>query len=205
MALLFCSGCAGLKEAVGVQKLNVPPEFQQKVQLTVSEEYEMRQAPRSGYDVGDLQSFHSQHILPVIVEDAFKEMFPQVELVKKKDAQIDTQPPDVPAIFEVRIVDLAHDISNEADSYRSYAILAVALKSPKGKVFWQRAFRGNGYAQADPQFSTGLGPQDAVLDAVRNAVDQMQRGILSSPEVLNQLRYYKKIIQARRRTDVPSA
>lgn len=201
--LLFSSGCADLKEAVGVKNLEVPPEFKQKIQLDVSEEYEMRQALRSGYDVGDLQSFHTQHVLPVIVKDAFAEMFSEVEMVKQ-GAQIQTRPPDVPAVFEVKIVDLAHDIYNEADSYRSYVILAVALKSPKGNVFWQKAFRGDGYVQVDPQFSTGLGPQDAIVDAIRNALEQMQKEIISSPEVLTQLRYYKKLTEARRPTDAPS-
>ena len=185
----------------GPQKLNAPPEFNQKIILDVSDEYQMFQAPRSGYDVGDLQAFHSQHTLPVVIEDAFKELFGQVELAQK-GPEIETGRPDVPAIFEVRILDLANDIYNQADSYRGEATLAVAMKSPRGQIFWQKAFRGSGYVRVDPQFSTGLGPQDAVLDAMRDAIDQMQKAIVASPEVRNQLKYYQGIELARREKEV---
>ena len=108
----------------------------------------------------------------------------------------------MPAVFEVRIVDLANDIYNEADSYRGEVTLAVAMKSPRGEIFWQKAFRGEGYVDVDPQFSTGLGPQDAVLDAMRDALDQMKKAILASPEVRNQLKYYRQIELARREKEV---
>ena len=191
--ILLLGGCA----AVGFQKLPAPPEFNQKIILEVSDEYQMYQAPRSTYDVGDLQSFHTQHTLPVVIEDAFKEMFGEVALAEK-GAKIETSAPDVPAVFEVRIIDLAHDNYNEADTYRSELTLAVAMKSPRGDVFWQQAFRGQGFVRVDPQFSTGLGPQDAVVDAMRDAINQMQKAIISSGEIRAQMKYYQSIEQAKR-------
>ena len=64
--LYVLSSCATLSS-----KLAAPPEFNQKVLLEVGEDYELHQAPRSGYDAGDLQSFHTQHTLPIVVEDTF--------------------------------------------------------------------------------------------------------------------------------------
>ena len=190
------SGCASLGGP-----LDVPPEFQQKIQLMVDDSYQMYQAPRSGYDVGDLQNFHSQHTLPILVEESFKEMFSQVEMIKG-EAGIEAGAPDVPAIFEVRLADLANDIYNEADSYRAQATLAVAMKSPGGKVFWQEAFRGEGYVNVDPQFSNQMGPQDAVVAAVNDAIGQMQDAIIHSPAVRAQMKYYKASDEARREKEV---
>ncbi len=192
---LFLSGCA-----TGAH-FNTGPEYNQKVLLMVDDSYQQFQATRSQYDVGDLQSFHSQHSFPIVVEGAFEELFGQVEMIKS-EAGIEIDSPDVPAVFEVRMLDLANDIYNEADSYRAQTVIAVAMKSPKGTIFWQKAFRGSGYVQVDPQFSDGLGPQDAVLDAVADAIDQMQEAIANSPEVQNQLKFYSASDQARRQTEL---
>lgn len=197
-ATLLLTSCAALTGS----NIQPPPEFNQKVGLIVDSDYEMYQATRSGYDVGDLQSFHTQHTLPIVVEERLEELFGEVEMYKNR-AGIETQMPDVPAVFEVRMIDLAHDVTFEgADTYRAETTLAVAMKSPRGKIFWQKAFRGDGWVNIDPQFSTGLGPQDAVLDAVHDALDQMQRAILNSPEVRNQLRHYEEIEEARRAREV---
>jgi hypothetical protein len=190
------SGCAALSG-----KLNVPPEYKQKVILEVSDSQQMFQAPRSGYDPGDLQSFQSQHTFPLDVEDAFKEIFGQVEVVKP-DAKIDMQAPDVPAVFEVKMLDLANDIYMEATSYRAQVVIAIAMKSPQGNIFWQKSFRGEGYITADPQFSSGLGPQDAVLDAVRDALGQMKKAIVDSPQVRHQMKYYQAIEKARKEKEI---
>lgn len=197
-------GCADLEKAVGVNALNVPPELRQSsVILQVADDPQMTQAPRSSYDIGDLQNFQSQHTLPVLVEGAFQEIFGKVDLKETlPEAGIETGSPNVPAIFEVRLLDLSSDIYMEgADSYRSQCMLAIAMKSPKGNIFWQKAFRGEGYVKVDPQWSTGLGPQDAVIDAVRDAITQMQQSIVSSPEVLNQIRYYQASTAAAQKTD----
>lgn len=191
LCLIMLAGCAATSSLVR------GPEFDQKVVLMVPGDYQLFQATRSGYDVGDLQSFHSQHTFPILIEDAFKEIFGSVEVVQE-GANLEMLPPEVPAVFEVRMLDLANDIYNEADSYRAVTTLAVAMKSPRGHIFWQKAFRGDGYVVVDPQYSTGLGPQDAVIDAVRSAIDQMQEAIVKSPEVSNQLKYYAQIDQARR-------
>jgi hypothetical protein len=199
--LFILSGCAGTDKLLGTEKRTVPPEFNQKVFLEVSDEYEMYQAPRSRYDIGDLQAFHSQHTLPSVIEGAFKEIFSQAQLVDSK-AKIEMEQPNVPAIFEVRILDLAYDIYNEATTYRSQVVLGVAMKSPRGNIFWQQSFRGEGYTKVDPQFSTGLGPEQAILDGMRDAIAQMQNAILSSPQVRNQLKYYLDIERARREKEV---
>lgn len=196
-ALFF--GCA----ALGMTQREVPPEFNQKVILEVSDMYVQHQAPRSGYDISDLQSFHTQHTLPVVVEEAFKEMFADVE-VREAEEGIEMGAPEVPAIFEVKLADLAHDYYMEADNYRAEATLAVAMKSPDGHIFWQKAFRGEGYVQVDPQFSTGMGPQDAVVDAVRDALSQMQDAIIESPQVRLQMKHYLASDAARRQTDTSS-
>lgn len=198
--IFFAAGCAAAEGLLG-GKLEVPPEFDQKIILDVSDRAGSHQAQRSGYDSGDLQSFHTQHTLPITIEGAFKEMFGQVELLEG-DAKVDMAAPDVPAIFEVRIIDIANDIYTEASTYRGEITLAVAMKSPRDQIFWQKAFRGSGYVQVDPQFSTGLGPQDAVVDALRDAIDQMQKAIIASPEVRAQLRHYMEIDQARRAREV---
>ena len=202
LAGITLTGCASTEKLLGMEKLQTPPEFNQKIVLEVSDDYEMFQAPRSKPDMGDLQAFHSQHTLPIVIEDAFKEMFGQVEPVKPGQMKIEPGAPDVPAVFEVRILDLAHDIYNEATTYRSYVILGVAMKSPRGNIFWQQAFRGEGYAKVDPQFSTGMGPEEAILDAMRDAIDQMQKAIIASPEVRTQLQHYQKIEIARREKEV---
>lgn len=198
--LLLLAGCAA-GSAFSDRPSNIPPEFNQKIELEVSDEYKMYQAPRSGYDVGDLQAFHTQHTLPILMEDAFREMFSEVKL-REKGAAIESGTPEVPAVFEARIIDLAHDIETGADNYRAEVTLAVAMKSPRGNIFWQQAFRGDGYAETDPQFSTKLGPQDAVVDAVRDALEQMQDAILKSPQVRTQLRHYLSIEAARREKEV---
>ncbi|MBI3317339.1 MAG: hypothetical protein HYZ85_04975 [Candidatus Omnitrophica bacterium] len=201
--LMVCvlSGCASTQELLGTGKLKVPPEFHQKIILEVPDDYEMYQAPQSTYDVGDLQSFHVQHTFPVILEDAFREMFDEVE-VREKSPHIETEAPEVPAVFEVRIMDVANDIFNEAETYRGQLTLAVAMKSPSGHIFWQKAFRGDGFVQVDPQFGTGLGPNDALVDALRNAVNQMQDAIINSPEVRLQMKYYLDIQKARQEKEV---
>ncbi len=198
---LSLTGCA----ALGGAPLEVPPEFHQKVMLNVSENYTQHQATRSTYDVGDLQSFHTQHTLPVVIEDAFKDMFDQVEMIEG-EAGLEMGSPDVPAIFEVRILDLANDIYNESQDYRAEVTLAVAMRSPTSdQIFWQQAFRGDGYVKVDPQFQTGLGPQDAVLDAMRDAIDQMQKAIIGSPQVRLQMQHYQEIHEARKQTDTASS
>lgn len=200
--ILGLSGCSSTSELLGTGKREVPPEFNQKIILEVSDNPEMYQAPRSQYDIGDLQSFHVQHTLPVVIEDAFREIFGQVEVQEAEEAQIETQAADVPAVFEVRILDVANDISNEAETYRGELTLAVAMKSPSGHIFWQKAFRGDGFVQVDSQYGTGLGPQDALVDALRNAVDQMQDAIIQSPEVRLQMKYYMDIQKARKEKEV---
>lgn len=197
---ILLTGCA----AMGFKALEVPPEYNQKVLLMVGDEYRQHQATRSGYDVGDIQAFHTQHTLPVVVEDAFKEVFPQVEIIEG-EAGLEMGEPDVPAVFEVRMIDVANDIYNEADSYRAEVTLAVAMKSPGGHIFWQKAFRGEGYTQTDPQFSTGLGPQDAVIDAVHDALGQMQDALIAAPEVRIQMQHYQASHEAAQPTDQPSA
>lgn len=199
--VLGFNGCASIGEGLGFRKLEVPPEFNQKVILEVSDEYKQHQATRSGYDVGDLQSFHTQQVLPEVVEDSFKEMFGQVEMAQP-GPQVEMDAPDVPAVFEVKILDLANDIYDQGENYRGQVTLGVAMKSPTGEIFWQQAFRGEGYVRVDPQFSNGLGPQDAVLDAMSDALNQMQDAIVASPEVLNQMRYYKGSAEARKQKEV---
>lgn len=196
LGLFVLAGCAG----AGPHKLNPGPEFNQKVQLYVSDNYQNFQAARNSFDVGDLQAFHSQQTFPILVEDAFKEIFGQVELLKGEPG-IETAPPAVPAVFEVQMIDMSHDVYMEADSYRAEVTVAVAMKSPRGEIFWQQAFRGEGHVAVDPQFSTGLGPQDAIVDAVGDALSQMQEAILKSPEVKNQLKYYTSIEEARLKTE----
>ena len=201
LLILGSSGCATVSEGLGFKHLEVPPEFNQKVLLEVSDEYKQHQATRSGYDVGDLQAFHTQQVLPETIQDSFKEMFGKVELAQP-GAKVEMDVPDVPAIFEVKIVDLANDIYDQGENYRGQVTLAVAMKSPSGEIFWQKAFRGDGYVRVDPQFSNGLGPQDAVIDAMRDALDQMQKAIVKSPEVLNQMKYYKGSAEARKQKEV---
>ena len=169
------------------KKKEVPREYQQKVLLFVSDEYHMHQAPLSKYDIGDLQSFHTQHTLPITVEGAFKEIFPQAEMFESKQG-IDVAAPDVPAIFEVRLVDLANDVYNEATDYRSELTIAIAMKTPDDEILWEGVFEGSGYAKADPQFGTQTGPDEAVVDALRDALDQMQQALLNEPEIREHLR-----------------
>lgn len=198
LILMLLGGCA---TALG-GRLATPPEFNQNVQLMVSDDYQMYQAPKSGYDVGDLQNFHSQHTFPILVQDVFRQTFGGVEMLKGEPA-IESGEPEVPAVFEVRMVDLANDTYNEADSYRALTTIAVAMKSPaSGKIFWQQAFRGEGYVNVDPQFSNGLGPQDAVVAAVNDALDQMQKAIIESPAVRGQMKYYQGVNQARKEKEV---
>jgi len=194
--MFLLAGCASLQSALGDPPLNVPPEFDQEIILDVSDDIEMFQAPRSIYDPGDLQNFQTQHTLPILVEAAFQEMFGKVT-VRDSEVGIQTGRPDVPAIFEVELLDVANDIYMEADNYRGEVVLAVAMKSPRGHIFWQKAFRGKGYATVDPQWGSHLGPQDALADAMHNALDQMQQAIVHSPEVRQQMRYYKQAEKAR--------
>lgn len=201
MAALAASGCSTMESALGGGSLDTPPEFNQEIILDASDQVEMFQAPRSTYDPGDLQNFHTQHTFPVLVEDAFKELFGKVTLHEKKEADIQAAPPDVPAIFEAKLIDVANDIYMEADNYRGEVTIAVAMKSPQGTIFWQEAFRGQGFAYADPQHGSHLGPQDALVDAVWDALHQMQKAIISSPQVRQQMRYYKQIDDARRQQE----
>ena len=190
LGLLFFGGCSSSASFLS-DRPAAPPEFkQQKILLDVSDQYEPYQSTRSRYDVGDLQAFHTQHTLPVLVEDAFTQIFEKVERVKE-GAKIETPQAGLPPTFEVRIIDVANDIYNEADTYRGELTLAVALKDSEGNILWQKAFRGEGYINVDPQFSTGLGPQDALAEAMRDALSQMQKEIVSSPEVLENLRQYQ--------------
>lgn len=194
LPVLLFAGCATLSGP------KPGPEFSQKVMLMVSDDYQMYQAPQSTYDVGDLQSFHSQHTFPILAQDTFRSIFSEIQVVKN-EAGIEAGEPEVPAIFEVHMVDLANDIYNEADTYRAHTTIAVAMKSSGGEVFWQQAFRGEGWVNVDPQFSTGLGPQDAVVAAVNDALEQMRTAIITSPQVQNQLKYYNAIRQARGETE----
>jgi hypothetical protein len=139
-----------------------------------------------------------------VIEDAFKEIFAEVEM-KEEGPQIETEVPDVPAIFEVKIIDILNDNTNQAaQSYRGEVTLAVAMKSPRGNVFWQQAFRGEGYVQVNPAFPESTGPNDAVTDAMRDAIGQMQDAIIASPQVRLQLQHYQEIDRARREREVQS-
>ncbi|MSR77279.1 MAG: hypothetical protein EXS63_03490 [Candidatus Omnitrophica bacterium] len=200
---LLLTGCASTESLLGTHKLVTPPEFQQKVLLHVSDEYHMHQAPLSGYDVGDLANFHAQHTLPVVVEDAFREIFGEVKTFEEGTPQIETERSDSPAIFEVKMIDAANDTAfRSADEYRGEVTLAVAMKSPREHIFWQKAFLGKGYVKVNNEFGTNLGPQDALTDAMHHAVEQMQDAIIASPEVRNQLKYYKVIDEARKKQEV---
>ncbi len=192
---------AGAFLGFGGGKPKAPPEFNQKVLLEVSDEPQPHQAQRSGYDIGDLQSFHSQHVFPELVEDSLKDIFGKIERVPE-GADIETQAPDVPAIFEVRLIDFAHDYFDGGKDYRAQATIAVAMKSPRGQIFWQQSFRGEGYVKPDNQFGQNLGPDEAANDAIHDAINQMQEAILKSPEVLNQMRYYRSIEKARQEKEV---
>lgn len=187
---LVLTGCASSLA------LNTGPEFNQKVLLMVDDDYRAYQATRSGYDSGDLQNFHSQHTFAYTVQDAFREIFGEVQVVKS-EAGVEMGLSDVPALFEVRMIDLANDIYTESETYRAVTTIAVAMKSPTGRIFWQQAFRGDGHVYVDPQFSTGLGPNDAVVAAVGDAITQMQEAIVRSPDVRNHLKYYKDVKAAR--------
>ncbi|MBN1687522.1 MAG: hypothetical protein JW893_00320 [Candidatus Omnitrophica bacterium] len=202
VSLAVLTGCASAHELLGIHSLDIPPEFNQKIVLIVDDSYYMHQAPASGYDVGDLQSFHTQHTLPIVIEDAFREMFGDVKRLKK-GANIETQAPDVPAIFEVRIIDVANDRTIEfVETYRAEVTLAVAMRSPRDNIFWQKAFRGDGFVQVNNSFSTNLGPDQALQDAMRDAIEKMQKGITTSPEVAAQMKYYQDIEKARRETEI---
>jgi len=200
LLLLSMAGCAGAGNFLS-SNLNAPPEFNQKILLRVSDDYTMYQAPRSVYDPGDLQSFHTQHTLPYVIEDAFKEIFGSVQMIED-GPKIDIGKPDVPATFEVQLLDMSHDIYNEATSYRAKVKLAVAMKGPNGDIFWQDVFGGNGYVMVNPQFDIGhTGPGDAIIDAMRDAISQMQKAIVASPAVRLQLQHYQAIDQARKATE----
>lgn len=193
--IIALAGCA----SIGGGRLPAPPEYDQTVGLIVSGDYQMFQATQSDYDVGDLQSFHSQHTFPIQIEDAMKQVFGGVQRINSA-AGIEMEKPPVPAIFEVRMADLANDIYNEADTYRAQTVIAVAMKTPDGNIMWQKSFRGHGFVNVDPQFSTGLGPNDAVVAAVSDAITQMQDALIHSPEVQRQLKYYNRVDQARSQT-----
>ena len=202
IVLLMLAGSTSCPAFLGFGgKPKAPPEYNQKILLEVNDEPKVHQAQRSTYDIGDLQAFHDQVALPMLVEDSFKEIFGQVEMVPK-GADIETAPPDVPAIFEVHMIDSAHDYFDGGQDYRAQVTLAVAMKSPRGNIFWQQAFRGEGYVKADQTLQANLGPAEAANDAVRDAIDQMQKAILKSPEVLNQMRYYTQIDKARSEKEI---
>ena len=188
---MLLAGCAAAGGLLAGRKMSAPPEFNQKVLLEVSDQYQMYQAPRSTYDVADLQSFQSQQTFPVLIEAAFREIFGQVELIHPKQ-KTDALPEDVPAVFEVRILDLDYDLYNGGDTYRSEVTIAVYMKSPDLEhLFWQKSFRGSGLVHTGTaQFSDGRGPQDALVDAMRDAVDQMQKALLAAPEVRMQMKDY---------------
>lgn len=193
-------GCASL----GGGKLQTPPEFNQKILLDVQGDFTLFQAPRSTYDVGDLQNFHAQHTLPIVIEGAFKQMFGAVEMYET-GPKIAGAEPDVPAVFEVKLLDVANDIYMEgAEYYRGELTLAVAMKSPAGKIYWQKAFRGEGYARTDPQYSLQVGPEAALQDAMHNAIEEMQDAIISSPEVRIQMKFYRDAKKSLELSDQPS-
>jgi len=196
--MLIVTGCASM----GGPR-NVPPEFHQKVQLITSGDYKQFQAPSSSYDLGDLQSFQSQHIFPIKVQHMFEEIFDKVEIIEP-GARLETGQPEVPAIFEVQMVDLAHDLYDEnVDSFRGHVVLAAAMKSPRGQIFWQQGFRGHGFVQVDQEFGFKVGPEQAVIDAVQDALNQLQDAILKSPQIRLQLKQYQAIEDARRKEEVP--
>ncbi|MCB9800409.1 MAG: hypothetical protein H6757_06590 [Candidatus Omnitrophica bacterium] len=197
--VLFSTGCATID---GLSKLDTPPEFNQKIMLRVDNTPQNFQAVRSGYDPGDLQAFHTLHTLPIVIEGAFQDMFGQVVMAPSGPG-ISMSEPDVPAIFEVKILDMTHDIYNEATSYRSDVVLGVAMKSPRDDViFWQKQFRGEGYVTINPQFDIAQdGPRQAVLDAMRDAIVQMQNAIIASPQVRTQLQHYMEVNAARKGTE----
>jgi len=182
----------------------LPEEFNQKVILEVSDEYKLFQAARSSYDIGDLQSFHVQHTFPIVVGGMFEEIFREVEIRSTKpEMAFETQPPDVPAIFEVLLLDMTHDnLHDTALYYESEISVALALKSPRGNVFWQKGFVGYGKADADLEHNTGYGPQKAINYAVEDMLYQMKEAIINSPEVRVQLRHYREADLARRRGEV---
>ena len=98
-------------------KPKAPPEYSQKILLEVNDEPKVHQAQRSGYDIGDLQAFHDQVALPMLVEDSFKEIFGQVEMVPK-GADIETTPPHVPPIFQLHISSLMDCFSRTMEKRR---------------------------------------------------------------------------------------
>jgi len=186
---------------LGMEKIQTPPEFDQEIVLIVPDDYQMFQAPMSTYDIGDLQAFHSQHTLPIVMEDAFRELFGKVKVVSPNEPRLDTDKQN--AIFEVRMIDLGHDLYMQpAETYRAKVTFVAAMKSPRDEIFWQQAFHGDGYVVANPEVPDGFGPADAVVDAIHKAVWDMQRAIASSPQVRLQMKHYQKIQEAREQYEI---
>ena len=198
MAIVLLSGCASLGDA----PLNTPPEFHQKIKLIADDQYQMFQAPRSGYDLGDLQSFHSQHTFPMKVEAAFQELFGKVQVLDN-EPNVEVAGKEMTPVFEVRMADLSHDLYDESlEYYRGQVTIAAAMKSPRGETVWQEAFRGEGFINVKPEFGMAIGPEEAVVAAVDDAVKQMQDAILKNPQIRLYFKSYAAIEEARRKEEV---
>ncbi|MFZ5802003.1 MAG: hypothetical protein ACOY3K_02675 [Candidatus Omnitrophota bacterium] len=200
LSFIFLGGlCSGFGK-----KPKIPPEFQQKVQMLVSEEPQTFQATRSGYDVGDLQAFHSQHTFAARAQDILRGIFSDVEVLTSAP-DIQAEDPSMPPYFDIRLIDIAHDqYDANMNFFRSETVLAAAMKSPKGTTIWQQVFRGNGYVRVDPQFQTGLGPEQAVTDAIDDALYQMQEAILKNKQVKLYMRHYQSLAQGKSENEVRS-
>ena len=110
---------------------------------------------------------------------------------------------DMTPTFEIKIVDLAHDLYEESlEYYRGYVTVAAAMKSPRGETVWQQAFRGEGFVNVKPEFGFALGPEEAVVAAVDDAITQMQDAIVKSSQIRLYFKSYAAIEEARRKKEV---
>ena len=192
------SGCSTLGSGLPP----IPPEYNQPVQLIVDGDYDMFQAPRSRYDLGDLASFHSQHTLPIKVEGAFKDIFGKVDILEKGEPALSIQGEDTTPVFEVRVMDLTHDLfQEELQYYRGSITFAAVMKSPSGVTVWQQAFRGDGFINVNTEQGISLGPEEAVAAAVDDAIYKMQDAIVQSPQIRLYFRHYAEIQEERKRQE----
>lgn len=185
------AGCAAASD-LGFGKLgNVPVEYAQDVGLFVYDKAESFYYPGTDkLDVSNMMASHLQQVLPFNCQNALSQLFKNVELKERSDADFKSK--NLAGYFEVKILKMRYDWPDpRATRFRADVELLVTFRTMKDRVVWSESYVGEGVGFSDPNIRLtrfGREASTALEDAFQDAVDSMQDGVLKSEDLRVYLR-----------------
>lgn len=193
----WISGCQNFRGIPGLEPIQVPSEYRQKVGLYVHNEPERFYYPgSSGVDISDLMALHMQQVLPFTVEGVLKEIFAEVEH-KEPGPKVVFKSQDLVGYFEVKTANLRYDFPDPgAYNYRANVELLAEFKTLDHQPVWGALLEGEGvgFSNRDLQLSPfGREAATAVEEAFQNAVYELRNAVLKAPPLRQYFRLHSKV------------